>query len=133
MKSQTARASRSGRIAMATAGLASAATLLAGCAAPAEGGDGGTGGGAEGDAIGVSLIVKTVANPFFVAIQEGAEAAAEEAGVELTFAAGSEDGDEAGQITAIENAIARGDAGILIALNGPGVNSAIERAREAGL
>lgn len=133
MKSQTARASRSGRIAMATAGLASVATLLAGCAAPAEGGDGGSGGGAEDDAIGVSLIVKTVANPFFVAMQEGAEAAAEEAGVELTFAAGSEDGDEAGQITAIENAIARGDAGILIALNGPGVNSAIERAREAGL
>src|SRR6476620_12220610 len=86
MKSQTAGASRTRRIAMATTGLAAAATLLAGCAAPADGGTGG-----DDDAIGVTLIVKTEANPFFVAMQEGAEAAAEEAGVELTFAAGSED------------------------------------------
>ncbi|KQV26258.1 substrate-binding domain-containing protein [Yonghaparkia sp. Root332] len=131
MKSQTARAPRFGRITTATAAFASAALLLSGCAASA---DSGATEGTEGDdPIGVTLIVKTEANPFFVAMQEGAEAAAEEAGVELTFAAGSEDGDEASQITAIENAIARGDEGILIALNGPGVNSAIERARDAGL
>lgn len=131
MKSQTARASRSGRIATVTTGFVSIAALLAGCAAGADGGTSADSG--EDGAPGVTLIVKTEANPFFVAMQEGAEAAAEEAGVNLTFAAGSEDGDEASQITAIENAIARGDEGILIALNGPGVNSAIERAREAGL
>lgn len=51
----------------------------------------------------------------------------------LTIAAGAEDGDEDGQIQAIEEAIVRGDEGILIVPNGPGVNPAIERARDAGL
>ncbi|MFB9410589.1 substrate-binding domain-containing protein [Dactylosporangium matsuzakiense] len=47
--------------------------------------------------------------------------------------AGKADGDEAGQVQAIEDAIARGDAGILITPNGPGVNPAIKKARDAGL
>ena len=51
----------------------------------------------------------------------------------LTTAAGKEDGDEDGQIQAIEDAIARGDEGILITPNGPGVNPAIKKARDAGL
>lgn len=92
-----------------------------------------SGGGSSEETIGVSLIVKTTTNPFFVAMQEGAEAAAAEEGVELTFAAGTEDGDEATQIEAIENAISQGQAGILITPNGPGVVDAIEQAREAGL
>ena len=37
------------------------------------------------------------------------------------------------QIAAIEDAIARGDDGILITPDGPGVNPAIEKARDAGL
>ena len=36
-------------------------------------------------------------------------------------------------MTPIENAIAKGDKGILITPNGPGVNSAIKKARDAGL
>ena len=92
-----------------------------------------SGGGSSEETIGVSLIVKTTTNPFFVAMQEGAEAAAADEGVELTFAAGTEDGDEATQIEAIENAISQGQAGILITPNGPGVVDAIEQAREAGL
>ncbi|GAA4262036.1 hypothetical protein GCM10022255_097210 [Dactylosporangium darangshiense] len=51
------------------------------------------------------------------------QAAAAE-GVKLTVAAGKADGDEAGQVQAIEDAIARGDAGILITPNGLGVNPA---------
>jgi fructose transport system substrate-binding protein len=47
--------------------------------------------------------------------------------------AGAQDGDEQGQITLIENAIAKGQDGILITPNGPGVNAAIEKARDAGL
>ncbi|MCK0117618.1 substrate-binding domain-containing protein [Isoptericola sp. S6320L] len=89
--------------------------------------------GVEGDDVGVSLIVKTTTNPFFVAMQDGAEAAAEEHGVALTLAAGREDGDEDAQIQAIENSVARGDAGILITPNGPSVVDALDRAREAGL
>ncbi len=113
--------------------VAIASLTLAACGS-ADAGDGGSGGGSgDGEPIGVSLITKTSTNPFFVAMQEGAEAAAEEHGVELTVAAGREDGDEATQVQAIENAISQGQAGILITPNGPGVNSALERAREAGL
>ncbi|MET4582184.1 fructose transport system substrate-binding protein [Conyzicola nivalis] len=86
-----------------------------------------------GDEVGVSLIVKTNSNPFFVAMQDGAKAAAEDAGVSLTLAAGKEDGDEDTQIKAVEDAVARGDQGILITPNGPGVLDAISKAREAGL
>ncbi|MDQ7905792.1 substrate-binding domain-containing protein [Phytohabitans sp. ZYX-F-186] len=85
------------------------------------------------DGVAVSLITKNSTNPFFVTMQDGARKAAEGEGVKLTVAAGKEDGDEAGQVQAIEDAIARGDAGILITPNGPGVNPAIKKARDAGL
>lgn len=85
------------------------------------------------DEIGVALIVKTSTNPFFVAMKEGAEAAAADSGVSLTFSAGKEDGDEDTQIKAIEDAVARGDQGILITPNGPGVNDALTKARDQGL
>ena len=87
----------------------------------------------EGDTVQVTLITKDSINPFFIAMQEGAKAAAEKDNVELTIAAGKADGDEDGQIQAIENAISRGDQGILIVPNGPGVNPAIVKARDAGL
>ncbi|SDQ64041.1 substrate-binding domain-containing protein [Quadrisphaera sp. DSM 44207] len=111
--------------------LVAAATLgLSAC-----GGDtgSGSGGGGEDAPVAVSLITKTQTNPFFVAMQEGAQEEADELGVDLTTAAGREDGDEATQVQAIENAISSGQQGILITPNGPGVNSALERAREAGL
>lgn len=82
---------------------------------------------------GVALITKTSTNPYFVTMQNGAEQAAKKDGINLTVASGKTDGDEASQITAIENAIARGDKGILITPNGPGVNAAIKKARDAGL
>src|ERR1044071_4725056 len=66
-------------------------------------------------------------------MQDGTKNAAADNGVKLTIAAGKEDGDEQTQVQAIEDAIARGDKGILITPNGPGVNSAIKRARDAGL
>jgi fructose transport system substrate-binding protein len=63
----------------------------------------------------------------------GAKEAAEKLGMTLTTAAGKEDGDTASQITAIENAISKGDKGILITPGGPDVNPSIVKAREAGL
>lgn len=107
------------RVALAAAML----TAAAGC-----GGDAG-----DGDTVAVTLITKDSSNPFFVAMQNGAKEAATAQNVELTVAAGRQDGDEEGQIQAIENAIAAGEQGILITPNGPGVNPAIKRAREAGL
>ncbi len=110
--------------------VAAAALALTGCA---SGGTADAGEGSGDETVGVSLIVKTTTNPFFVAMQDGAEAAADELGVELTLAAGKEDGDEDTQIQAIENAISKGDAGILITPNGPGVEDALVKARDAGL
>ena len=113
----------------ASAGASAAASAVASAAATAE-----ASGAATGDApVAVTLITKDSNNPFFIAMQEGAKADAEAANVDLTIASGAKDGDEAGQITAIENAVANGQAGILITPNGPGVNNAINKAREAGL
>jgi fructose transport system substrate-binding protein len=127
---RTAPAAFRRRIITAGALTAAAALAFTGCAS------GGTASGADAggdEPIGVSLIVKTTSNPFFVAMQDGAEAAAEDLGVELTMAAGKEDGDEDTQIQAIENAISKGDAGILITPNGPAVEDALVKARDAGL
>ncbi len=83
--------------------------------------------------IGVALIVKTTTNPYFVAMEDAAKADAAKAGVTLTLAAGKKDGDAATQIQAIEDSISRGDKGILITPTDSTVNSAIAKARKAGL
>ncbi|MGO4189307.1 substrate-binding domain-containing protein [Pseudarthrobacter sp. TAF60_1] len=90
-------------------------------------------GGSADEKVGVSLIVKTTTNPFFVSMQDGAKKAAEKDGVDLKLAAGKADGDEDTQIQAIENAISKGDKGILITPNGPSVVDALKKAKDAGL
>ncbi|MFE6253908.1 substrate-binding domain-containing protein [Agromyces sp. NPDC057865] len=127
---RTAPAAFRRRMIMAGSLAAAAALAFTGCA---SGGSAGSTDAGGDETIGVSLIVKTTTNPFFIAMQEGAEAAAEDLGVELTMAAGKEDGDEDTQIQAIENAISKGDAGILITPNGPAVEDALVKARDAGL
>ena len=114
--------------------LAAAASLtLSACGGSASpGADGGTG-GSGGKTTAVALITKTSTNPFFLAMKKGAEDEAAKDGVSLTYAAGAADGDEDGQVKAIEAAVARGDQGILITPNGPGVNAAINNARKQGL
>jgi fructose transport system substrate-binding protein len=127
---RTAPATLRRRIIMAGSLTAAAALAFTGCAAGAAGSGSDA---SSSDEIGVSLIVKTTSNPFFVAMEDGAKAAADKLGVNLTLAAGKEDGDEDTQIQAIENAISKGDAGILITPNGPGVEDALTKARDAGL
>ena len=90
-------------------------------------------GGSGSDKIGVTLIVKTTTNPYFVAMEDAAKADAAKAGVSLTLAAGKKDGDAATQIQAIEDSISRGDKGILITPTDSTVNAAIAKARKAGL
>ncbi|MFD4422198.1 substrate-binding domain-containing protein [Agromyces sp. NPDC058484] len=102
------------------------------CSGAAQG-DSAGGGVGEDETVNVTLILKDLVNPFFVALEQGAQEQAEKDNVHITVEAGSKDGDEQGQIQAIENAMTRGDDGILILPSGPGVNDAIERAREAGL
>jgi len=91
--------------------------------APAEG----------GGTVAVTLITKDSTNPFFVAMQEGAKEAAAAVGVDLTVGSGKTEGDDQGQIDLIENAIAQGQAGILITPMSVNVNDAIKKARDAGL
>ena len=88
---------------------------------------------ASGQTVGVSLILKTLTNPYFVTMKSDAEAAAAKDGVKLTVAAGSSDGDTQTQISAIDNAISEGDKGILITTNGNAVNAALEQAEKQGL
>lgn len=112
----------------AAAVASSAAAVASSAAAPAS-----SAAAAGGEAVAVSLITKDSTNPFFVAMQEGAKKAAGENGVELTVASGKQEGDDQGQIDAIENAIAQGQKGILITPMSTNVNSAIKKARDAGL
>jgi fructose transport system substrate-binding protein len=126
---------RGTRLAAALALTAAASLMFAACGgggdAAQPGAEATEGGG--GEAVAVTLITKDNNNPFWISMQQGAENAAAKNNVTLTKAAGAKDGDEDGQVKAIEAAVARGDKGILIAPNGPGVNSAIENARNAGI
>jgi fructose transport system substrate-binding protein len=94
---------------------------------------GSTTGSSSGQAVGVSLILKTLSNPYFVTMEKDAQAAAAKDNVHLTVAAGKQDGDTQSQITAVDNAISRGDKGILITTNGNAVNTALNQAKAAGL
>ena len=111
-------------------GAGESATAPEGTAAP---GTTAAGGGDTGDAVGVSLILKNTSNAFFVSMADSAQAEADALGIDLTVAAGKEDGDTDSQIAAIEAAVAKGDKGILITPSGDAVIPALKAAREAGL
>lgn len=93
----------------------------------------GSGSSAAGSSVGVALILKTLSNPYFVSMEKDAKTAAAKDNVSLTVAAGTTDGDTQTQISAIDNAISRGDKGILITTNGDAVNAALKQAKQAGL
>ncbi|MEQ4725406.1 sugar ABC transporter substrate-binding protein [Nonomuraea sp. B19D2] len=112
-----------------SAGLLAAALLITGCG----GGNGGSGqNGSSTPKVG--LITKTETNPFFVKMKEGAQKAAQANGMELMSAAGKFDGDNASQITAVENMVAAGVKGILITPSDTkAIVPAIKKARDAGV
>jgi len=89
--------------------------LLAGCTAEKSGGDSGSGGG--GGTVKIGLITKTDSNPYFVSMRDAAQAEADKMGAELTAAAGTADGDNDSQVTAVQNMIASGVKAILITPN----------------
>jgi fructose transport system substrate-binding protein len=126
---------RGTRLAAGMALTAAASLMFAACGGGNTGSPGGeaSGGGGGGGEVPVTLITKDNNNPYWISMQKSAEEAAAKDGITLTKAAGAKDGDEDGQVKAIEAAVARGDKGILISPNGPGVNSAIESARNSGL
>ena len=89
---------------------------------------------AEPEEIIVGLITKTETNPFFVKMKEGAQAKADELGAKLLSAAGAFDGDNAAQVTAIENMVNAGAQGIMITPSDTkAIVPAIQKARDAGV
>jgi len=125
------------RLVAATAGIIGVALLAAACSSsggssnsPTSTGGSNTG-GSTGAKVGVTLILKTLTNPYFVSMEKDAKAAAAKDNVDLTVAGGKADGDTQTQISAIQNAISRGDKGILITTNGDAVNAALNQAKKA--
>lgn len=120
-----------GRI--AAAGLVAGALALAACSSSSGGTTAAGSTGSSGQKVGVMLIVKTLANPYFVTMANDAKAAAAKYNVNLQVAAGQSDGDTQTQIQAIDQAISRGDKGIMILSNGNAVNAELQKARQLGL
>jgi len=82
----------------------------------------------------IGLITKTETNPFFVKMKEGAAAEAQKLGAKLLSGAGKTDGDNAGQVTAMENMIAAGAKTILITpSDSKAIIPAIKKARDKGV
>jgi fructose transport system substrate-binding protein len=111
--------------------VAGSLVVLAACGS--SGGSTSQGNAGKNEQVGVSLILKTLSNPYFVSMEKDAKTEAAKDNVKLTVAAGKTDGDTQTQISAIDNAISRGDKGILITTNGDAVNSELRKAKQAGL
>jgi fructose transport system substrate-binding protein len=89
---------------------------------------------AQDGQVSACLVTKTDINPFFVKMKQGAQAKAEELGINLSTYAGKLDGDADTQISAIESCIASGVDGILLAPNdSAALAPVIEQARERGI
>ncbi|MFF4364015.1 sugar ABC transporter substrate-binding protein [Streptomyces sp. NPDC001604] len=126
--SRTTRLSPSLLRAAAVTGVAALALTACGS------GSGSSSTSAGSGSIKVGLITKTDTNPFFVKMKEGAEKAAKADGAQLMTAAGKFDGDNAGQVTAIENMVAAGVKGILITpSDSKAIVPAVQKARAKGV
>jgi len=89
---------------------------------------------AAGGSVSVGLITKTETNPFFVKMKEGAQKEATAKGIKLLTAAGKFDGDNEGQVTAMENMVNAGVKGILITpSNTKAIVPSIQKAQKAGV
>ena len=82
----------------------------------------------------IGLITKTNTNPFFVKMKEGFEAKAKELGLTPQSYAGKADGDNDGQVAAIEALMAAGAKGILLVpSDSTAIVPTVEKARKAGI
>jgi fructose transport system substrate-binding protein len=82
----------------------------------------------------IGLITRSETDPFSMKVKEGAEAEAKARGATLLAAAGASDGDNEGQVKAIENMVKAGVKGILVISNdAEAIVPAIQKARDAGV
>src|SRR6201981_3502786 len=82
----------------------------------------------------VGLVTKTNTNPFFVKMKQGFEAKAKELGLTPQAYAGKYDGDNDGQVAAIEALVNAGAKGILLVpSDSTAIVPTVEKARKAGV
>jgi len=82
----------------------------------------------------VGLVTKTNTNPFFVKMKQGFEAKAKELGLTPQAYAGKFDGDNDGEVAAIEQLMTAGAKGILLVpSDSTAIVPTVEKARKAGI
>lgn len=82
----------------------------------------------------IGYLVKTLTNPYFVAMQPVAQAEAKKLGVTLVYEAGKYDGDNATQTSQIDDLITRGAKAIVLIPNlSAGIVPAVKRATAKGI
>lgn len=124
-----ARSSHLARRVGGSLAVAALAVSLTACGSDSTSTDSGTDG-----KIMIGLVTKTETNPYFVKLREAATAEAKAKGATLIAMAGKTDGDNEGQVSAIENLITKGVKGILITpSNSTGVLGAIAEAKAKGI
>jgi fructose transport system substrate-binding protein len=131
-RARSSRRSRRSAALTCVAGLGAAALALSACSSSGSSG-GGSGSSGSGGGVRVALILKEFTNPYWISMEKTAKAEAKKLGVDLQITAGKSDDDTTSQINQIDNAISAGDKGIIIALNGDAVNTALNQAKQQGL
>jgi fructose transport system substrate-binding protein len=112
---------------------AAAVSVLAVACGSSNSSSSSSGGGGNGSFT-VGLITKTDTNPFFVKMKEGAQKAASQNNLKLMTAAGKYDGDNASQVTAINNMVTAGVKGImLVPSNTTAIVPIVKKARDQGI
>ena len=110
--------------------LAMLACVLTGCA---SGETASTETASTGEGYKVALITMDSIDQHWITLKEGAEKAASELGVQLTFMAPNTK-DDALQIEQVNNAVSAGNQAIIVAANGPdAISSALKEAADAGI
>jgi ribose transport system substrate-binding protein len=114
------------------AGLVTAALVLSGCAGGGDGGDGA--GGGDGDKPYIALVSKGFQHQFWQAVKEGAEQAAEEFDVEITFEGPDTEADVDQQLQQLQTALDKGpDAIGFAALDSQAAGPYLQQAQDAGI
>lgn len=114
----------------AIAGAVAAALILAGCANDG----GGSGAGGDGDKPYIALVSKGFQHQFWQAVKAGAEQAAEEFDVEITFEGPDTEADVDQQIQMLQTALDKNPAAIgFAALDSQAAGPLLQQAKDAGI
>ncbi len=103
-------------------------SLMAGCSSGSQ-----SPAANSGETYKIALITMDSIDQHWITLKEGAEKAAKELGVDLTFMAPNTK-DDALQIEQVNNAVSAGNQAIIVAANGPdAISSALKEASDAGV